>query len=369
MALGFCPALLMHMKYVTGRNTPETKITPAGFTKMLLQDGVQTTPMGDPYTLNNSLGHTKDLRLKYYKRSTTAIVSDEDNCDIDVVPVYSEMTIDSVDTAKIGIHIDNETIAKYCDEASRSVAVNGAPTPFMEEFMAAMLSQMPGMVAKINQDLMAAVTWGTNVVTGNNTAVTVNFNDDNTSNLFSEGYTKILNDYQINEGMDTPLLVGNGNINAAMIQAGIPDLTRYSPVNNAAAAGQFKYYFDINSATSWGANQFGIFMPGTVGLVQLNEFTGFRRMVSPLLYQFSMPMPLGLDRNGAPVIMNFDITFKYVDCPVDQTIQYQDVTLKRGWNLLIKKDYALWQLPSDAYQASDRLTGVNGALRYAASNT
>lgn len=369
MALGYCEAILMHMKDVTGQNTPETKITPAGFTKMLLEQGVQTTPMGDPYTLNNAEGHTKNLRLKYYKRSTTDIVSDEDNCDIDVIPAYSEMEIDAVDTAKIGIHIDNETIAKYCNEASQSVAMGGAPTAFMREHLAALMSQMPGLIAKIDQDLLAANVWGINAVTGANTATTVNFNDDNTSNLFSEGYTKLLNDYQFNEGMDTPIIVGNGNINAAMIQAGIPDLTRYASMNNSAAAGQFNYYHDIHSASAWAANQFGVFMPGTIGLVQLNEFVGFRRMVSPLLNQFSLPIPIALSKEGAPVTMNFDVTLKYIDCAEDIPVGYSTVGIKRGWNLLIKKDYALWQLPTTAYQATDRLTGVNGALRYAATNT
>ena len=70
----------------------------------------------------------------------------------------------------------------------------------MQEHLAGLLAALPGFVGKIDQTILSGITWGTNVVTGANTATTVNFNDDSTVNLFSEGWTKIMSDYAANEG-------------------------------------------------------------------------------------------------------------------------------------------------------------------------
>lgn len=369
MALGYCPALLMHMKYVIGENAPEHKITPSGFLAAALARGVQAKPIGDPFELANNAGHIKDLRLKYYKRTTPSEMETSDNCDINGIPAYTEMTIDTTSVVKYAFHIDDYTIARYCDEASASVARGGVPTDFMQEHLAALMASMPGFIAKIDQVLLNSVTWGINQSTGASTATSINFNDDSTVNLFSEGYTKLLSQYAENEGMGTPIIVGNGIINSAMLQAGIPELTRYSPLNNAAAANKFDYFYDLNSASAWGANQFGMFMPGTFGLVQLDEYVGFRAGPKGTSTFFNTAIPFAMAGSSELGMLNVDFQFKYIDCPEGAVVNYEDVTLGRGWNLIFKKNFALWQQPTTAYQSTDRLTGNNGALRYTATNS
>lgn len=368
MALGFCPAFLMHMKYVAGENAPETKVTPSGFLAALLEEGVQAQPMGDPFTLSNAAGHIKDLRLKYYTRTVPAQMQTTDSCDIDQIPAYDEVTIDSTDVVKFAIHLNDETIARYCDEASRTVAVGGAPTAFMEEQLAVIMAAMNGFIGKIDQTLLSSVTWGTNQVTGNNSAVTVNFNNDVTVNLVTEGWTKILQDYAMNEGFGTPIVVGSGISNAFRHQltAGV---TNMAQVNNNALYSLINYYHDINSATSWGANQFGVFQKGSIGLVQLDEYVGFRAGVKGTSTFFNAALPLALPGAGdIPRMLNVDFQFKYNDCPTEATVGYETESIGRGYTLIMKKNFALWQIPSDAYQASDRLTGNNGSLRYTATN-
>ena len=370
MALGYCPAVLNHMKYIIGENAPEHKITPSGFLKAALEKGENATPVQDALSLSNQAGHIKDLRLKYYNRTIPSQMSTSDNCDIDLVQAYDEITIDTTSIVKFGLHFDDSTIAKYCDEASRSVNIGGAPTPFMQEHLAGLMAAMNGFVSKIDQTLLGQVVWGTNAVTGNNTAVSVNFNDDSTVNLFTEGYTKLLNDYALNEGQGTPIVVGSGLINAAMIQSKIAGLTQYSPLNNGAAANSFDYYHDINSQSSWGTNQFGVFMPGTFGLVELDRYRGFRAKKLGLSTFWNMAVPLNMPgADGLLQMMYIDFQLRELDCAQEATVGYETTTLDAGYSLIMSKRFALWQVPNDAFLAGDRLTGNNGSLRYTAANS
>jgi hypothetical protein len=370
MALGYCPAVLNHMKFIIGENAPEHKITPSGFLKAALEKGANATPVQDALSLSNQAGHIKDLRLKYYNRTIPSQMSTSDNCDIDLVQAYDEITIDTTSIVKFGLHFDDSTIARYCDEASRSVNIGGAPTPFMQEHLAGLMAAMNGFVSKIDQTLLGQVVWGTNAVTGNNTAVSVNFNDDSTVNLFTEGYTKLLNDYALNEGQGTPIVVGSGLINAAMIQSKIAGLTQYSPLNNGAAASSFDYYHDINSQTSWGTNQFGVFMPGTFGLVELDRYKGFRAKKLGLSTFWNMAVPLNMPgADGLLQMMYIDFQLRELDCAQEATVGYETTTLDAGYSLIMSKRFALWQVPNDAFLAGDRLTGNNGALRYTAANS
>jgi len=369
MALGFCEALLMHMKFVAGENAPETKVTASGFLAAALEKGVQAQPIGDPFTLTNVNGHIKDLRLKYYQRTTPAQMQTSDSCDIDLLPAYDEITIDSTDVVKFAIHLDDETIARYCDEASRSVAVGDAPTPFMQEQLAVIMSSMNGFIGKIDQTLLSSVTWGVNQVSGNNNATTVNFNDDVTVNLVTEGWTKIMQDYEQNEGHGRPIVVGSG-ISAAFRHQLLAGVTNMAQVNNNALYSMLDYYLDLHSASSWGANQFGVFQPGTFGLVELNEYVGFRAGTKGTSTFFNAALPLMLPGAGEiPRMLNIDFQFKYNECITEATVGYETETINRGWTLIMKKNFALWQIPNDAYQAADRLTGNNGSLRYTATNS
>lgn len=370
MALGYCPAVLNHMKYIIGENAPEHKITPSGFLKAALEKGANATPVQDALSLSNTAGHIKDLRLKYYNRTIPSQMSTSDNCDIDLVQAYDEITIDTTSIVKFGLHFDDSTIAKYCDEASKSINIGGAPTPFMQEHLAGLMAAMNGFVSKIDQTLLGQVVWGTNAVTGNNTAVSVNFNDDSTVNLFTEGYTKLLNDYALNEGQGTPIVVGSGLINAAMLQSKIAGLTQYSPLNNGAAANSFDYYHDINSQTSWGTNQFGVFMPGTFGLVELDRYRGFRAKKLGLSTFWNMAVPLNMPgADGLLQMMYIDFQLRELDCAQEATVGYETTTLDAGYSLIMSKRFALWQVPNDAFLAGDRLTGNNGSLRYTAANS
>jgi hypothetical protein len=73
--------------------------------------------------------------------------------------------------------------------------------------------------------------------------------------------------------------------------------------------------------------------------------------------------------DGLLPLMHIDFQLKELDCPQESTVGYETVTLDAGYSLIMSKRFALWQVPADAFQASDRLTGNNGALRYTAANS
>ena len=90
-----------------------------------------------------------------------------------------------------------------------------------------------------------------------------------------------------------------------------------------------------------GSNQFGVFMPGTFGLVQLDEYVGFRQTINQpkgTSYFFNMPVPVEMPgSDGLLQMLNIDFQFKYLDCPTTTTVGYEEVTLNRGWSLIMKK--------------------------------
>jgi hypothetical protein len=73
--------------------------------------------------------------------------------------------------------------------------------------------------------------------------------------------------------------------------------------------------------------------------------------------------------DGMLGMLNIDFQLKEIDCPQETTVGYEETTLGAGYSLIMSKRFALWQVPSDAYQSTDRLTGNNGSLRYTATNS
>ena len=60
MANGFAPYLLKSLITIAGQNYPGFKLTPAGFTAMLLEN----SDIAD-LRLTNAQGHQKDVKVKY----------------------------------------------------------------------------------------------------------------------------------------------------------------------------------------------------------------------------------------------------------------------------------------------------------------
>lgn len=375
MANGFCPAILRQVREIAQCNTPAFKITPAGFTQKLLED----KPSMQLLTLSDGNGHQKDVRLKYKKRILPSQTSTDDTCNINYIPSWLEMALATTNFRQVAFFIDDTTMAKYCADASASVMVGQPSTPLMQEFFTDVMNSVNGLIGAINQDLLTlqAIKFGVNVVTGTNTAQAVNIPKDATQYDLNTGITKILADASVNEFCGQIDIVGSGIFNNFNIQQ-LVSCCNAAGVDMSKFSG-FRFYHDLYAQAAWGANQVGVFSQGSVGLIDIIRYEGFRAGDRGVSQFFTMDLPvLCPNCNGGYDSMTIDAQLKYFDCP--QQIESEcdgDVPINRGYALILSKTFGLFNIPSDAYQneaiysdcGTDRLSGNNGTLRYTITNS
>ncbi len=369
MSLGFVPNLLQHMKLVAGSAYPGAKITAPGHLKMLLADkspGVQIVNEG----WNGDDGHFREMKVKYRPRGIEANTSEEDNCDVDVIPVYSEADVSLRFYRQVGIYLDDATIARYMAEASKTVAVGKPATPMMNETLGAIYEQLNGLFQGIDGDLVGvqALNFGKNARTGSAASTTINLNKDASTFDISDGFGRILADLVENEISGTPVIVGSGLFNNFEVQKAMVGL------NSAGldlSKAPYEFFYDKKTTTGWGANQIGVFERGAVKLLHRNKYKGAFAGAKGTSMFFTMS-PEVTDQFGASLApFTLDAQLKYYDCPTELQVNSYGGTrvIQRGWALVVSAYYDQFNIPSDAYDSADALTGNNGTLRYTITNT
>lgn len=368
MSLGFVPNLLTHLKSVSESAYPGAKITAPGYLKMLLAtggSGIQVVNEG----WNGDEGHFREMKVKYRTRGIEDNTSETDNCDVDVIPVYNEADASLRFYRQVGIYLDDATIARYMTEASKTVMVGKPATPVMNETLGAIYEQLNGLFQGIDGDLVGVqgVNFGTNARTGLATSTAININKQGTVNDLTEGFGRILADLVENEISGTPIIVGSGLFNNYDVQKMMLSANQ-AGINIANFPYQF--YFDKKTATGWGSNQIGVFEPGAVKLLHRNKFKGAFAGVKGTSFFFTFS-PQITDQFGASLApFTLDAQLKYYDCPTEITVNSYGGTrtIQRGWALIVSAYYDQFNIPSDAYDAADALTGNNGTLRYTIAN-
>lgn len=363
MATGFAPYLLKSLTALAGNNYPGVKITPAGMLAMLLENSNVAEAK-----LTNAQGHQKTAKVKYKVRQTDATVQEDDNCDIDFTPAYKEGDMTAVRFAKTGFHISMDTISKYMEEASNPVNMGNPSARVLTEIADSVAHAANSIITKIDKRLLGDVTWGTNVVSGSNAAVTLNLPLNSTNNSLAAGYAKLLNDAFENEFSGNLLIVGAGKFNAHELQKAANIIGQAQNGIDVSRFTGYKWYADLHSTSSWTTDQIGVFAPGSIHFVDFQKYVGFQagKIGTSTFFQITLPVNYG---NGE-IMMTFDAQLKELDCPTTLLNGYgEEGTYDRGYALFLSKRYGLFQIPSDAYASDDRLTGVNGALRYAVTNT
>lgn len=373
MSLGFAPYLLKHSKAVFQGIAPSTKITPMGYTRMLVENtkaNIVSTGIDD------GSGHIKDLKIKYRTRLPKGKSQDTDNCDIDARPAYAEQTIESTMFRKYAIMLEDETIAKYENEASRLLAPDGTSlkgvTPLMSELWEVIMETINGLLGDINDDLVTkqVTNFGVNQTNGLATAKTVNFALSTATNPLTAGMTMLMADARANEfNLNNCVIVGSGLIDNYYIQQLAKAVGAGDNGINQSQLALPKFYHDFECASGWGTNQFGIFEKNAVQLIDINRYTGFKAGNKGSDFFGTLTVPV-LDAQGNMMPFTFDIQLTYIKCPTELVIGgYGDPqTVNRGWALIISKSFDSFNIPSDAYHADDRLYGNNGTLRYVATN-
>lgn len=377
--LGYAPFLLQHLKVVAAENAPETKITPTGLLKMMLQNPpTLKIPDYERLRLTNERGNIKTINLKYLTRVLPSSISSSDDCDNDALSAYQQISLQAPKIKKYSFWIADEDIARYEDEAAKSVMLGTPATEFMQEHLTVLMTTIQGMLGAINQDLISQVVFGTNIVSGNSglTPTGLNIPLNLTNNDLTAGLGKLLADAEQNEYAGMPLIVGGGKFNTLMKQKGFTGMA-FNGLDNARALDELKWYYDNytqaaqNAGTpGWGANNIGVFSRNSIGFVDLQKYIGFRAGKKGLSIFFQISLPVMPEQNdGTADFMTFDAQLRYIDCPTEIPGAYSNVTVDRGWQLILSKNYGLFQIPQNAYQTGDVLYGNNGAMLYNITNT
>lgn len=352
--IGFVQALLINIGIIAGIDNPQYKVTPAGFLQMLMENPT-TARISNAKEIRG--GMERELKVRYMQRGLESQVTNVDDCETPISPEWKETSIGRTLFSKIGISISDADMRKYQDEAARTLAAGTPSAPLMVALYETILVKLQGLIQNIDGNLLAAqtATWGINAVTGVNTAQTVTFANTPTMN---DGIVKMLIDYQMNEMYEAPLIVGNG---AVMSYNALQSLKRGTDAGGFGSNVIPKFYTDIASISKWGANHFGMFTPGLVGLVDFNKNVGSFAGEKGGAIFFTIPVPIQL-ANGTLSSLVLDAQLWYEKCPVldDTGAQVAD----RGWRLLLSKPYGLFNAPNDMFATGDRLAGVNGAFHY-----
>lgn len=369
MANGFCPALLLDINDVAGGNAPDRRLQIAGFLSMLFccQDSLSS-----PLQVGTNNGHRRTVTVKYRPRPLPSAVQSEDNCDVDLIPSYSEWNIPALTHKQISFFLDDDIVRQYCVDASAMKELGR--TTVMNEVYGLVISHANALMKAINQDLVAkqATEFGVNVTTNDDGGSIINIsNSPGTSFNLNNGIIQIMRDIQENEICGAPCIVGGGLFAAydqtqALLccnQAGL----------NMANAGMPRFFFDKDTQSIWGANSIGLFAPGSVKFLPFDRYVGpafAGQKGTSFFTNIGFPVnEFGCNLDQCLSDLRIDVQLKYIDCPQNIDINGVSTPVGRGWLVILSKQYALWTQPDTGFQVGDSLAGTNGTLKYFISNT
>lgn len=366
-SLGLALPILLAQKAVFKSASPMSKLTPAGFLDYLLNNN-------KPRVLNDIIddrsGYIRDVKVKFKKRMGLGKTVTTDDCSIQGVPAYFEQTIPSTLFRKYALFFEWKTIEKFTEDALAQAKLPGStpPTYVMQEVIDSFQMALNGILGDINNDLLAqqAAAFGINKASGLATARVMNIPLSTTTNNLSEGFTQILADAMANEikpTLDGAAMVGSGLINNFLLKQG------YDP---KAAPNLPKFYYDPYAQTAWGANQFGLFDKDAVQFINICRFRGASKSGRFGTSNFgTLKWPVTDSFGGTGLSdLEFDFQVREIDCPTDDMVIGGGAAAAAGRGIVVDLmcSYQTVNVPGDAYEATDRLYGTNGTLRYTVTN-
>lgn len=360
MATGFCPALLRNIEDVAGDNAPGRKLHVAGFTQMALCCQNSTA---NAINDGQEQGQTRPLTVRYKVRPLVSAVQTDESCDNDLTPGYQEWTLPAWDFRQLSFHIPDSTMRQYCLDAINPRRLG--PTTVMNEVYQTVLETANTVMASVNRALVTkmATEFGVNANTGAYGGSVININENGAAFIITNGVPQMLTELEINQICGNPCMVGNGiwhnYVNTR--QAGMVGLNAGGL--NQGAGNLPPFFYDRDTTTIWGANAVGVFAPGSVKLLEYDQFVGQayagKKGGSEFL-NFTLPTE---EFACAPDCQNmsFDLQLRYLDCAENG--------MSRGWQGIVSKKFALWVQPDNAFAVGDPLYGTNGTLKYWIDNS
>ena len=375
MGKGLASALLIASREAFRGASPVNKVTAPGFLQYCLDNN---KPNIISIGKDDGSGYIRDIKIRYRTRGTPGQSVTTDDCSIQVKPAYKEYVVPSTTYRALGLAFDDEEIAKFEKDAMAQVSVgNPQMTGVMKDVYEGIIEKANGLFADVNNDLLTyqAVNFGKNMVTGAATAKSVNFEKDGTQNTLNAGMTGVMADALSNElRINDACIVGSGLITNYYLQQAAKGNNSAGVNTNQLALP--KFYFDQYAASKWGANQFGLFEKDAVQFVNVCRFRGAKSGLRGSDFFMTLRLPL-VDSLGQGILsgFEFDVQLSYRTCPSNEQIGTYDadtnppIPMGRGWNIILSCAYQTVNIPSDSYETTDLLSGVNGTFRYTAANT
>lgn len=365
---GLRPYILPHLKNVIGSGAlPQTKIENIGTLNML-----QSMKKPQVLRINNAVGHKEAVQIKYLQHYTKAYASTDESaqCNNTLFDPYKEATANLQAFRFIPLHLDDEVVAQYENDASSMITKGTPPTALMNEMLERIMVGANAVLSGINSDLLTLLTAGTNRSTGVATAKTLNIPLSSVNNDLATSVNEILSDFAVNLLSSNPIiLAGAGSLMHKFLLQQYAKSANQAGLNTAIQAAGLTAYIDGELPTIFGAQNFFAIERDSVQIVEYMRYTGFKAGQKPGASTFGtieLPMQVGQDIKA----VEFDYQLRYNDCPSTLTDSYYgtSVTVQKGYTLILSKKCGLFQIPSDAYRGIDANLGVNGVLRYNATN-
>ena len=364
---GFRSYILTHLREIAQLATPQYKMDPLGFVNLL-----QTQSKPKVLQLSNEAGHKNSVQVKYKQRWTKDFVQTGINCDIASQSGYKETAVALSSTVAFNIYIPDSLIENYEDDASKTVMIGKPSTPIMAEFMEEIYNVANALLSQMNEDLLTVLSAniGFNRRSGNNAAQTLNLNKNATVNDLATGLTLLKSDASLNRFTNANDLqvIGAGLFNNFMLEQPAKSASQIG-LNTALQAAGVNWFYDLDVATVFGANNIIAIDKNAVQIVEFLRYKGFKSGLRGTSYFGVLPLPMMIGQEVA--LVEFDFQLKFNDCAKEITEQYYGttVTLQPGWNLILSKESGLFTIPSDAYRAGDPLVSNRGTLLYDVTNT
>lgn len=365
--IGLNPYLLKGIETVFGEeNAPQLKIDNLGFLN-LLQSQKKTLSVNRP----TAPGAVEFVQVKYLQRFVDGMTQTSDTCANGFTNPYLEATVPLNVFRQVSIYLEDALIQEYTDDANRVATLGVPPTRVMNELMSQITAAANAILVGIDKDLQNLLVVGTNPTTGLATSKSINFTLNTTNLPLNDGLTEILTEVQQAEfATGKPQIFGSGLMLNFMNQQ-IAKGNNQSGLNTSIQAAGVEFFYDQYSQGIFGANQILAISPDAVQLVEFARYTGpygGRKGISDF-GSFVLPMQM-TPTKVMPV--QFDYQLRYLDCPSEvagiNDYYGSPVSGYRGWQMIISKKCGLFQVPTNAYRASDYLVNSNGVLRYTITN-
>ena len=364
---GLALPVYLTMQQVFRSSNPELKLTPRGYLDYLLHNN-KPTILSD--TIDDRSGYIRDVKVRYRKRMGLGRTVTTDDCSIQGGIGRFEMTLPSTLFRKFALFFPWSVIEKFSEDAlaMRNLPNSTPPTQVMQIVIDDFQQALNGILGDINDDLLSiqAASFGKNAVNSLNTPKTFNIPLSTTTNDITQGFTMLMADAMANEVVPDFIgaaFVGSGLINNFYLKQD------YDPAKTPKIPA---FYYDPRAQAKWGVNQFGLFERDAVQFVNICRFRGAAKSGRFGTSKFgTMKWPVR-DSFGGTGLSDFEFDFQVreLDCPTDDMVigGGDPQAVGRGVVFDLMASYQQVNIPADAYEDTDPLTGTNGTFRYTATN-